>query len=171
MICWIEVGMVLEIDRLTEIGVAGVQQACQAWRASRGVTRSFILILVYDHRISVFKLLDVHVMFVDETFNVDTFCYRCLDVEKPCCRSLILGIFPSRLHQPNQNLVCHSQISYCHLNKISCNRTSLEDILNIEQNTYPIECQRLFTYLILISNLLFTHLHKQEPSGMQFCLI
>ena len=48
---------------LTEIGVAGVQQACQAWRASRGVTRSFIFISVYDHRISVFKLLDVHVMF------------------------------------------------------------------------------------------------------------
>ena len=91
--------------RLTEIGVTGVQQACQAWRASRGVTRSFILISVDDHRISVFKLLDVHVMFVDETFNVDTFRYRCLDVEKPCCRSSILGIFPSRLHQPRQNLV------------------------------------------------------------------
>ena len=90
---------------LTEIGVAGVQQVCQAWRASRGVTRSFILILVYDHRVSVFKLLDVYVMFVGETFNVDTFRYRCLDVEKPCCRSLILGIFPSRLHQPRQNLV------------------------------------------------------------------
>ena len=88
---------------LTEIGVAGVQQACQAWRALRGMTRSFIL--VYDHHVSIFKLLDVYVMFVGETFNVDTFHYWCLDVEKPCCRSLILGIFPSRLHQPRQNLV------------------------------------------------------------------
>ena len=83
---------------LTEIGVAGVQQACQAWRVSRGVTRSFILTSVYDDRISVFKLVDVYIMFVDETFNTDTFRYRCLDVEKPCCRSLILGILPSRLH-------------------------------------------------------------------------
>ena len=43
---------------LTEIGVAGVQQAWQTWRAWRGVARSSILTSVYDSCISILELLN-----------------------------------------------------------------------------------------------------------------
>jgi hypothetical protein len=67
---------------LTEIGVAGVQQAWQVWRAWRSVARSSILTSVYDSCISVFDLLNLYIMFVDERFNVNTVFYRCLAFRK-----------------------------------------------------------------------------------------
>jgi hypothetical protein len=98
----------MSVCGLTEIGVGGVQQACQAWRVWSGVTRSSILTLVYDGCISVFELRNVYIMFVDMLIPSPI---GVLQSKNLTVGVLIIGIFPSRLCQPR---FCHSQISYRH---------------------------------------------------------